>query len=313
MKVSIIVPVYNAEKYLEKCLDSLVNQSLDDYEIILINDGSNDGSQKIIDRYREQYPEKIVSRTVDNGGQGRARNIGMDMARGDFLGFADSDDWASPDMYRLLYKAAVEVNADLAVCDAVKYYEDGRMEYFPISRYEKLIKIDTAVWNKLVRKDLAEGIRFPEGRLWYEDLCFVVRLIMKSQAQARVTDALYYYRVGQTSTMNNDNSAKNLDVISIMELLKDDMLRKGRKEDFESLVLNHVLLDSMNRVNFQNSPDRKKVMEKLRKYVKENIPVLSECTAFRQESLNRRIIMTLYYNGHPDEAAFILKARRRVK
>ena len=100
MKVSIIVPVYNAEKYLEKCLDSLCCQSLDDYELILINDGSRDSSAQIMESYRGKYPDTVRTLTVENGGQGRARNIGISMAKGDYIGFADSDDWVCPDMFK---------------------------------------------------------------------------------------------------------------------------------------------------------------------------------------------------------------------
>ena len=93
IKVSVIVPVYNVEKYIDKCLDSLVNQTLKDIEIIVVNDGSPDNSQKIIDKYVKKYPNKVKSFIKENGGQGSARNLGMEYAKGEYISFVDSDDW----------------------------------------------------------------------------------------------------------------------------------------------------------------------------------------------------------------------------
>lgn len=311
MKLSIIVPVYNAEKYLGECLDSLVNQTIDDYELILINDGSGDSSPQIIEKYKAQYPELIRSLTVENGGQGRARNIGIKMAKGDYIGFVDSDDWVSAEMFSRMYESAEKEEADMVVCDAVKCFSDGREEYFPISRYDKLFKIDTAVWNKLFKRELIEGIYFPEGRLWYEDLDFVVKVLFRSQKQAKLPEGLYFYRIGQLSTMNNNNASKNLDILKTMEGLAELMLPEHEGE-FDSLLLNHVLLDSVKRVSLQSSPDKKRVIGELRAYVKKYIPRLSGCRAFKEESINRRIIMSLNYMGLCSVSKLILKAKGSI-
>ena len=99
MKLSIIVPVYNVEKFLNKCLDSLIGQTMEDYEIILVDDGSKDASGRICDDYAERYPELVRVMHIDNGGQGRARNFGIDTAKGEYLGFVDSDDYLEPNVY----------------------------------------------------------------------------------------------------------------------------------------------------------------------------------------------------------------------
>lgn len=296
MKLSIIMPVYNAEKYLEKCLDSLVSQTLDDYEIVLINDGSKDGSQKIIESYVNQYPELIRAVTVENGGQGRARNIGMEMARGDYLGFADSDDWVAPEMFEKLYTAAVEADADMAVCDTVQCFDDGSEVYLPMSRFESAMEITTAVWNKLFKKALIEDVRFPEG-LWYEDAEFVIKAVLGCKKIARVSEGLYFYRCGQLSTMNNKNARKNLDMISIMEHLKAYMLPRGYLAEFEELLLCHLLLDTINRVNVQRGEGCEEVIKILRDYARENIPKLRACPGYKKQSLKRRIVMSLNYSG----------------
>ena len=106
-KVSIIIPVYGVEKYISKCLDSLVKQTLNDIEIIVVNDGTKDNSQKIIDKYVKKYPDKVKSFIKENGGQGSARNYGLKQANGDYIGYVDSDDYVELEMYEKLYNKAI--------------------------------------------------------------------------------------------------------------------------------------------------------------------------------------------------------------
>ena len=296
MRLSIIVPVYNAEKFLRPCLDSLVDQTVADYEIILINDGSTDGSQAIIDEYEAAYPGLIRAVTVENGGQGRARNIALPMARGDYLGFVDSDDWIHPRMFEKLLAAAEETGAEMALCDAEERWPDGRRVYMPLTRYRDDMAISTAVWNKLIKRSAAEGISFAEG-LWYEDLAYTIRLILRVKGVAAVSEALYYYRCGHSSTMNNQNAAKNLDLLQVMEDLKAPLTRAGRRDGFEELLICHVLLDGINRLAAQNAPDKGEVIAALRAYVKSYIPELRLCEKYKRETRKRKIIMFLNYHG----------------
>ena len=118
MKLSIIVPVYNTAGYLTQGAHSLPAQPLSDYEIILVNDGSVDQSLTVMQRFLDRYPEKIEIIDTENGGQGRARNLALESAQGEYIGFADSDDWVAPDMFARLLAAAEAENADIAVCDS---------------------------------------------------------------------------------------------------------------------------------------------------------------------------------------------------
>lgn len=113
VKVSIIVPVYNVEKYLKKCLNSLVNQTLDDIEIIVVNDESPDNSQRIIDEFEKKYPSKIKTITKKNGGQGSARNEGLKVATGEYIGYVDSDDYISNTMFEKMYNTAKKMTVML--------------------------------------------------------------------------------------------------------------------------------------------------------------------------------------------------------
>ena len=126
-KVSVIVPVYNVENYITKCLESLVSQTLQDMEIIIVNDGSTDNSQQIIDNFVKKYPEKIKAFIKDNGGLSDARNFGIDRAIGEFIGFVDSDDYVTPTMFEQMYLLGKKNNAEMVICNLQKVNERGEI------------------------------------------------------------------------------------------------------------------------------------------------------------------------------------------
>ena len=115
-KISIVVPVYNVEKYLERCLESLTNQTLEDIEIILVNDGSIDASQTIIDKYKNRFPNKIKSFYIKNGGAAKARNFALNQVTGEYIGFVDSDDYISEEMYEKMYEKAKKASCSGSCC-----------------------------------------------------------------------------------------------------------------------------------------------------------------------------------------------------
>mgnify|MGYP005781662729 CR=1 FL=1 len=126
IKVSVIVPVYNVEQYLEKCLDSLVRQTLNEIEIIVVDDGSQDNSRKIAEAFREKYPNKVYFFYKENEGLGEARNFGLDYAKGEYIGFVDSDDWVDEKTFQAMYETARNEDADVVVCDFISIYDGWR-------------------------------------------------------------------------------------------------------------------------------------------------------------------------------------------
>ena len=122
MKLSVIIPVYNTKNYIKECLDSVLNQTLEEIEIIVVDDGSTDGSADIIKEYAQNHPQKIKAFFKENGGQATARNLALQKSNGEYLGFVDSDDWIDSDMYEKMYKTAKEENADIVICDMVDHY-----------------------------------------------------------------------------------------------------------------------------------------------------------------------------------------------
>ena len=311
LKLSIIVPVYNVLPYIRKCLDSLLAQTIGDFEIILIDDGSTDGTADVLREYAEKSPEKILLTRVENGGQGRARNIGMELARGEFLGFIDSDDWIAPDMYKKLYDKSQLTGADVVVCEWLAVYPDGKEEKLPACVQEHWLAAAGSASNKIFRRELVGDTRFPSG-LWYEDFYFSTMLMLKANAIEYVLESLYMYRQSPASTMRNNNSAKNLDLLVILDMLADYMLKNGFKDEFEFFVINHCLIDSINRVYRQNAPDRKNTVEKLHAYARENLPRLSQCASYKRESLNRRIIASLNYRGFYSLSRAMLDIKAKI-
>ena len=219
MKLSIIVPVYKVEEYLGECVDSLLSQTIDDYEIILVDDGSPDNSGKIADEYAAANPDMIRVLHIDNGGQGRARNFALDIAKGDFVGFVDSDDWVTHDMYEKMYTCATETGADVVVCDFLERFVDGRESVLPASLQDNWLGSAGSSCNKIFRRSLVGALRFPVG-LWYEDFYFSAVMLLRSKHTEFIAEPLYIYRRGQESTMHNNNAAKNLDMLTIMDMLE---------------------------------------------------------------------------------------------
>ena len=312
MKLSVIVPVYKAEQTLGKCVDSLLAQTVEDLEIILINDGSPDGCQAILDDYAARFPDKIRTKTLSNGGQGRARNFGLELARGDWLGFVDSDDWIRPEMYETLISAAEREGAGIAVCDVLRCFEDGGSEPLRAWREGSPLSAAGSCCDKVFRRSLVEDLRFPEG-LWYEDFAFSALALARCGRVACVPEALYFYRVGHPSTMHNQNARKNLDLLAVLDLLRQPMLDAGKQEDYESLVLNHALLDAINRVQRQEGKEKFTVIKEIKDYVNQSIPDLPLCPAFRAESGKRRLVMWLNYHGLNRLSGALLKLKSGAK
>ena len=214
--VSVIVPVYNTEKYLRQCVDSILEQTYGDLEIFLIDDGSPDQSGDICDEYGKKDTRIRVFHT-DNHGISAARNLGLREARGEYIAFVDSDDWLDADMYEILLKRLEETGADLVTCGFWRewpaYTEPMRLTdavYEGEGPLEALIdqKITNHAWNKLYRRQLFENISYPEGRT-YEDIAIMHRLMSAVHITAAEAQPKYHYRKREDSIMKN-NTADNL-------------------------------------------------------------------------------------------------------
>lgn len=257
IKVSIVVPVYNVEKYLRRCLDSLVNQTLQDIEIIVVNDGTKDNSQVIIDEYVEKYPNKVYGYIKENGGLSDARNYGMQYVKGEYVAFVDSDDYVDVTMYEKLYNKAMEEGSEIVTCAYFKVNDanntmysaqKGKMGYYNASAREnkEIVEISAPyAWNKLVKKDLLDRtkILFPKGYI-YEDICTMYPLLACAEKISKVDEELYYYIVEREDSITATfNKSKTL-IIKSLELLNHRFKELGLFDEFRDqlvvITLRHI-------------------------------------------------------------------------
>ena len=216
--VSIIIPVYQVEKYLDKCIASVVGQTYQNLQIILIDDGSTDRSPAICDGWKERDP-RITVIHQPNGGLSRARNAGLKLATGEFIGFVDSDDWIEPNMVETLLSVLQETAADIAVGGFEVFTEDSKSITYaqPKSTKRSLYSTEEAlkrllllrgfirnfVWNKLYRRTVLSGVAFPEGRL-YEDVTWTAQVIGNAKSVVCV-DQIFYHYLHRPDSLSRDD------------------------------------------------------------------------------------------------------------
>lgn len=213
--ISIIVPVYNVEKYLDRCMQSILQQTYQRLEIILVDDGSTDSSAQKCDSYARR-DSRVTVIHKQNGGLSDARNAGLEAASGAYIGYVDSDDWIEPDMYERMYRACVENDAQLAVCRYFNEYRDrtesgGSGSVVSFSR-DELLKIyiggDDAyviynsVWSKLFKRDLVEGMVFPKGRN-SEDIMYTTRAFCRAHKAVYLDSSFYHYVIDREGSIMN--------------------------------------------------------------------------------------------------------------
>ena len=243
--ISVIVPVYNVEQYLRKCVDSIMCQTYADLEIILIDDGSPDKSPEICDEYaKKDCRIRVIHQK--NGGLGYARNVGICNAQGDFITFIDSDDYVSSDYVECLYEGLIELEADIAIASFYPFKDNVKCQRFSeidafidvqkseaMSRYcsinAELSMPFISACNKLYRRNLFDRIEFPKGKL-YEDAFTTYKLIDKAKKIVYTPSKLYYYRINPQSILGQSFKEKHLEMVEAFRSGCDFFNRKEEKE-----------------------------------------------------------------------------------
>lgn len=294
--ISIIVPVYNAEKYLKKCLDSLVNQTKKELEFILINDGSTDKSEEIIKTYKDKRIKYFKNK---NQGIGKTRNFGIEKSSGKYLMFLDSDDYFSNDACEILYKEAEKEKADLIVFD---YYrvEKGNLNEVKIEPFNAtnikadsslLLKINLGPCNKIYKTDLIKnnGIKFEES-LKYEDTLFVVKAIYNAQKIIKLNRFLHYYMIHEKSetTVRDERVFDILKIVDkIRKYLKND---KSIKETVDKLTV-QILTNYTIQQRYQSDKNiAMKFIDSAFDYLSENVPNYKNNKYYSGRSFVKRTI-----------------------
>lgn len=240
--ISVIVPVYGVEKYLPKCIESLVKQTFKDIEIVLIDDGSPDSCGKICDEYAENYEQLVVIHQV-NQGVSVARNAGLKIAKGEYIGFVDPDDWIAPEMYESMHSAMKETNADLCICGYDYYDEHGKVDEnrrYNTKENETITQKDVmyrffdipptirhVVANKLFKKELLQDNKFKEGLHSSEDVLFLDEYVLKIKNAVVVHQPYYKSLVRQGSATHGGLSINSLaDSFEAHERMYLDSIRR---------------------------------------------------------------------------------------
>lgn len=286
--VSIIVPVYNVEKYLRQCLDSLINQTLKEIEIICINDGSTDNSLQILEEYAKKDGRiKVINEK--NVGQGAARNNGMERATGEYIGFVDSDDWVDITMFEKLYKNAKYHDSDMVMCLVNVFDENSQglrydKPYFALECFNKnfnknvfdhtetkdfFFHICVTVFNKIYRTSFLKKInaKFPED-LIFEDNPFFYKTYLSATKVSLIRDFLYFYRINRPNSTISNVDKRFFDLIKIQNLNKEIFLETNNFDDYKMNLFNYTISSLFNRYFQVPKSYRQEFFDLIKEYLK---------------------------------------------
>lgn len=253
IEISIIVPIYNLEQYLPKCIDSILAQTFTNFELILINDGSTDRSGKICDDYAK-IDDRVIVFHKENGGIASSRNAGLELAKGRYIGFVDNDDYINKFMFETLYKHATENFSDIVVCDFLKVGEDQGVSMDKIEDYkvedlnniEALHQLYTAnhltficPWNKLYKREIFEGIKF-ELNYISDDETVAHKLLYKSTKITYIHKKLYYYVQRNESLSNQTFNIKKIDMVYALKG-REAFFREHQLDELHQKAIKHFM------------------------------------------------------------------------
>ncbi len=309
-KISVIVPVYNTEKYLEKCLTSLAVQTYKDFEVIIVNDGSTDNSDKIINKYMKKYPN-FKGYLKENGGLSDARNYGIKKAKGKFIALVDSDDYVSKYFLEKMSNKAINDNLDIVVCDTVNVYEDGREEviksnlHFTSNNIKNYLLSPSTGCIRLYKKELLLKEGFKKGIL-YEDLELTPSLVLKTKKIGFLEEGLYYYLQRSGSIMKQKKfNDKLLDIFDVLNTNYQKLYKKYPLE-VEYLYITHLLRTAT--LRFLDYKNTKKYLIQINDIFNERFKNWRENPYYLKSSKKMQLICKLAYNKH----YFILKIIKKI-
>lgn len=299
--ISVIIPLYNGKNYIRRCVESLINQNFDSYEIIVVDDGSTDDGVDVIKDFLKEPYIRVIKK--ENEGTAQARKTGLDTASGKFVQFVDADDWFENDMLSKMYASIIMQNADFVCCGAI--IEDGKgkqigkntvsenMIIDDVRRAVELLHNDQAiypvVWNKLIRKELAEKIIFPKGLFLGEDYDMTLQLAENSICIVQIPDALYHYVIHGGNITKCKNSHIYLLSREKHHLIRDRLLRQYHAQK-ESIISFHLLqdlycLNGLIRADYDKKSVERLIAKEMKSQYKilmsnESISITNKCAVF---------------------------------
>lgn len=298
-KVSIIVPMYNVEEYVEKCLDTLVHQTIEDIEIIIVNDGSTDNSKEKAKLFCKKYPQKIVYLEKENGGLSDARNYGIPYAKGEYIAFLDSDDYIELDTYKKMYELAKKEESDMVECDFIwEYPNKQKVDSGKVysGKHEMIEKIRVVAWNKMIKREILEKakIQFPKGYR-YEDVEFTYKLIPYLNKVSFLKEPCIHYvqRQNSISNVQNERTKEIFDVLNhVIEYYKENNIYDEYKEELEYVYTRYLLCSSLLRmVKVANKETRKQLLTETWNNLNSKFPEWKKNTILNNEKSMKNIYM----------------------
>ena len=298
-KVSVIVPIYNVEKYLEKCINSLLSQTLEDIQIILVNDGSKDNSGNIAKEYEQNNKDRVIYVEKENGGLSDARNYGLKYATGDFIAFLDSDDYIEKNAYEEMYNKAIEENADYVECDFIwefpnKIRVDKQYPYK--NKKEMLSFVRVVAWNKLIKRQLItdNNLEFPKG-LRYEDVEFTYKLIPFINKFTYVDKPFIHYvqREGSIANVQNERTAEIFTVLdNVIEFYKKNNIYEKYRDELEYNYARYLLCSSLKRMcKIKDKSIREKLLTESWERLNSNFPNWKENVILKTVNIGKNKYM----------------------
>ena len=285
IKLSIVAAVYNLEKYLPRCLDALVNQTLQDIEILCVDDGSTDSAPQIIEEYAKMYPDKIKTFHKQNGGEFTTRNYGLQRAKGEYVTFVDTDDYVEPNWAEKLYTAAKENDADLAVCGFERIdLETNKVVATNMTNFGNTVKeinpkddfilfINPAPWNKIYKRDKIKDLEFLPFR-GFNDTMFLASFYTRMKKIAFVPDVLYHYYLRYDSQIHTVNKQDVNNLKKYLLEVKQLYIKSGKYDEMKYLLdtfaFLHLGTSVMYRVSYDKTVNIKQMLKETIKYLDEN-------------------------------------------
>lgn len=306
--ISVIIPVYNVEKYVSKCITSVISQTYTNLEILLIDDGSTDGSGTICDSYIQKDKRvKVIHK--ENGGLSSARNCGLAHATGEYIAFIDSDDYVKPNFIETLHKRLVTDNSDIAVCNFDRTDENGNIisEFSLITPSEKKVlnqkefwesfhdhsAVNIVAWNKLYKKTIFDSVRYFEGHI-HEDVFIIPEIIERTEKISFVVESLYCYLKRSDSIVGKVKNEHILDIDKFLaELTLSEYFDKHNYIEFLSHhLLNNIIDISTDTSNIKLTKKQKLEIKKIQKKI--SVLYVKHQTDFSKKGLKARSYMTLF-------------------
>lgn len=319
--ISVVIPIYNVEKYVEKCVNSVISQTYKNMEIILVDDGSKDKSGEICDSF-EKKDKRIKVIHKKNGGLSDARNAGIEIAKGKYISFIDSDDYVSELFIERLYNLCTQNNADIAECAFIKFEDKSQIKkiedstvisvknnedvLYDLYRKESYV-VTVVVWNKLYKMDLFNDIRFPKGKI-NEDEFTTYKLFWKCKKIAITSERLYYYRKNNNSIMGKKFNVNRYDCLEAEEE-RADFLYENKLMNLYSLCVARYLKRIQEYyyktiMFIDNSKEyQKMLLQKYRKQYKNTL---------QYQNLETKIKNIFFYTS-PKTCYFIYRIRMSIK